>query len=106
MKGDFSRQTFNPAKHYSGVLMQQGRVLLDADWNEQQVIQQRRTETESNDVVGATGAPDNDAGFAITLDTDGTTLLIGPGRYYVDGILCENELAVAYNNQPDLPDPP
>jgi len=26
MKGDFSRETFDPAKHYRAVLMQQGRV--------------------------------------------------------------------------------
>ena len=35
MKGDFSRLTFDPTKHFSGVRMQQGRVQLDADWNEQ-----------------------------------------------------------------------
>jgi len=38
MKGDFSRNTFRPGSHYSGVLMQQGRVLLDSDWNEQVAI--------------------------------------------------------------------
>ena len=42
MKGDFSRQTYKKAKHYSGVLMQQGRVQLDADWNEQQAIARHR----------------------------------------------------------------
>ena len=30
MKGDFTRITFNPTKHFSRVLMQQGRVQLDA----------------------------------------------------------------------------
>ena len=35
MKGDFSRETFDRARHYSAVLLQQGRVQLDADWNEQ-----------------------------------------------------------------------
>ena len=30
MKGDFSRDTFDPLKHFSRVLMQQGRVQLDA----------------------------------------------------------------------------
>ena len=29
MKGDFSRSTFRSANHYSGVRLQQGRVLLD-----------------------------------------------------------------------------
>ena len=31
MKGDFSRMTWDPAKRYTRVLMQQGRVLLDSD---------------------------------------------------------------------------
>ena len=35
MPGDYSRRLFRRAKHYSGVLMQQGRVQLDADFNEQ-----------------------------------------------------------------------
>ena len=43
MKGDFSRQTFDPKKHYSAVLMQQGRVQLDADWNEQHAIDRHRS---------------------------------------------------------------
>ena len=39
LKGDFTRNTFKKEKHYSGVRMQQGRVQLDADWNEQVDIQ-------------------------------------------------------------------
>lgn len=34
MSGDYSRFTFDPHNDFSGVLMQQGRVQLDADWNE------------------------------------------------------------------------
>jgi hypothetical protein len=58
MKGDFSRLTFDINKHYSGVLMQQGRVLIDADWNEQLGINRHRVETETVDVVGPSGAPE------------------------------------------------
>lgn len=32
--GNFSRDTFNPAKAYIGVRLQQGVPVLDADWNE------------------------------------------------------------------------
>ncbi len=38
MKSDISRSSFDARKHYSKVVMQQGRVQLDADWNEQQDI--------------------------------------------------------------------
>ncbi len=104
MAGDFSRNTFDPRKHYSSVLMQQGRVQLDADWNEQQAIQQHHLETTARDVIGPSGAPSHNPGFAIEklLDESGN-FQIGPGHYYVDGILCENEAAVSYSGQPDLP---
>jgi N-acetylneuraminic acid mutarotase len=65
MRGDFSRFTFNPRKHYSGVLLQQGRVQLDADWNEQQAIIGHRLTTETQDLIGADGAPQGNAGFQI-----------------------------------------
>jgi hypothetical protein len=104
MKGDFSRQTFDPTKRYSGVLMQQGRVQLDADWNEQGDIQRYHFETEGTDVIGGCGAPIDSAGFQVT--TDGQALFIGAGRYYVDGILVENDIdPLNYDDQDqgDLP---
>ncbi|MEA3335587.1 MAG: DUF6519 domain-containing protein [Chloroflexota bacterium] len=105
MKGDFSRNTFDPKKHYSNVLMQQGRVHLDADWNEQQAIVTCRVETEARDVIGKCGGPLGGAGFGLVAKPDGT-LVIGKGRYYVDGILCKNEQDAAYKDQPDLHEPP
>lgn len=101
MKGDFSRDTFDKEKHYNGVLMQQGRVQVDADWNEQRAIDRYRTETQGGDVIGHCGAPRESAGFEITC-ADGKTIQIGQGRYYVDGILCQNEKVVDYGAQPDL----
>ena len=35
---DISRFLFQPQKGYSGVRMQQGRVMLDSDWNEREGI--------------------------------------------------------------------
>ena len=101
MKGDFSRQTFDRARHYSAVLLQQGRVQLDADWNEQLAITQHRIDTGTADLFGLTGAPLHEAGFQLT--SDGATLMIGAGRYYVDGVLCQNEATVGFEAQPDQP---
>jgi Family of unknown function (DUF6519) len=104
MKGDFTRSTFRPKKHYRQVNHQQGRVGLDADWNEQAEITAYRSETEALDVVGRAGAPKHDAGFGV----DGTgapsgDFKIGAGRFYVDGILCENDAEILFTKQPDLP---
>ncbi len=61
MKGDFTRLTFDKKKHYRGVLMQQGRVQLDSDWNEQVQIAEYRYSTFLGDFVGQSGAPAGDA---------------------------------------------
>ncbi len=100
MKGDFTRSTFKPTKHYSSVRMQQGRVQLDADWNEQIDLTAHRVETETGDMIGLCGAPLHDAGFVLS---NGAIPTIGAGRYYVDGSLCENEQTLALDQQPDLP---
>ena len=42
MGGDYSRDDFNPKNNFSQVLMQQGRIQLDSDWNEQAKITDRR----------------------------------------------------------------
>jgi hypothetical protein len=103
MKGDFTRWSFKPEKHYHGVLKQQGRVDLDAEWNEQGAIKDHRIETETLDVVGPTGAPVGNAGFMLTPSGSGASLSISAGRAYVDGILCENDQPVLITAQPDLP---
>ncbi len=91
MKGDFTRFTFDRAKRYSSVRMQQGRVQLDADWNEQVDIDRYLRETALADVIGRCGVPkdENGGGFRVTVTEDGS-LTISHGRIYVDGILCEN----------------
>jgi Family of unknown function (DUF6519) len=106
MKGDFSNDTFDPTQHYSSVRMQQGRVQLDSDWNQEMDIFDHRVQTETIDFIGGPGAPSNNAGFGITAangDSSIITFSIGIGRYYVNGLLCENEQANDYTLQPDYP---
>lgn len=102
MQGDFSRNTFSKKNHYRGVLQQQGRVQLDSDLNEQQAINQYYDETGARDLIGPAGVPKskfNGNGFKIGIASDGSDLTIKQGSIYVDGILCENESDVTYNNQ-------
>jgi hypothetical protein len=89
MTSDISRQTFDHTRHYSQVVMQQGRVQLDADWNEQQDMLQYRLEMQTRDMVGRSGVPERDGGFKVSFAPGGRDLLISSGRIYIDGILCE-----------------
>lgn len=99
MKGDFSRVTFDPAKNYTRVLQQQGRVQLDADWNEQADLFLHQLRTLAVDLIGPFGAPpesDGTPGLGFRIETrrkeDGSPdgLFLLPGRYYVGGIAVEN----------------
>ena len=114
MHGDFSRWTFDPADGYRSVLLQQGRVLLDADWNEQAAIDAHHDEVRTRDVVGPAGGPADNAAFAVT-DGAGAeasamswdALRLSPGRYYVDGVLAEVAIDDASTgNGPALADQP
>ena len=92
MKADLTRDTFYPFKHFTRVLMQQGRVQLDADLNEQVSILLHYLRTLAADLIGPAGGPD-DTAFQISPITPPITndFRIGQGRCYVDGILCEAE---------------
>ena len=109
MRGDFARLTFDPKKHYTGVLHQQGRVWLEADWNEDVYNRQNLLQQEMADIIGACGTPESGTAFKISESTPSINSLdfnIGCGHYYVDGILCQLEGDVTYGTQPDFPDAP
>ncbi|MFE0044613.1 DUF6519 domain-containing protein [Streptomyces albireticuli] len=92
MHADLSRLTFRPAKHYSGVLAQQGRVQLDADANEQSAITRHQARTLAADLIGQHGGPYGATGFRVEFLKGGNKLddlVIHGGRYYVDGIVCD-----------------
>ncbi len=111
MRGDFSRFSFDSARQFSRVLMQQGRVLLDADWNEQADVILHSVRRLAADLIGPHGGPAGAVGFAVSATTtDGEAdLALGSGRYYVDGIACEltaatgGQPAATYLRQPYLP---
>ena len=96
MKADLSRTTFDRLKHFSRVVAQQGRVQLDADWNEQASLMLYQLRRLAADVIGPAGGPAGNLGFGLgALDAaaaaDVPDFAIGAGHYYVQGILCELE---------------
>lgn len=104
MKGDFTRFTHDPRKHYSRVLKQQGRVDLDADWNEAMEIVTHLDRVRNVDVIGRCGVPYHGGGFRVEVGPDGE-LGYTPGRIYVDGILVERhgDDPIPLAEQHDLP---
>ena len=123
MKGDFSRMTHRPAAGYSRVLMQQGRVQLDADWNEQAAIFHGMLRRLQLDLFGPAAGPVDHCGFAVL--TSESTLAVGakaqvkallgsetipenemvflPGRYYVGGLAVDLTAPAALRGQSGFP---
>lgn len=106
MAGDYSRRSFAPRRRVSTVSMQQGRVQLDADWNEQGTVIDRRLRRLAADVwgrswVSARTTPD---AFRLTAIA-GPDLAIGVGRLYADGLAPEvfPDEAPTWLKQPFLP---
>jgi hypothetical protein len=131
MSFDLSRFTCRPWRDLLGVVMQQGRVQLDSDWNElvSQIV--RRVQVGALDTFAQTAGFETEAravvprstpdGFRI--DAAAGALTIGVGRIYVDGVLAENHggtplawdprlgeevgsTPVSYTAQPYYPEPP
>ena len=107
MKGDFTRITFDPSKHYSLVLEQQGRVQVDSDANEMNIIHLFLSRRLAADLIGSHGGPGDSFMIVPATDHDGHDVPrdfgISRGHYYVNGILCENDDAMRYANQRGTP---
>jgi hypothetical protein len=98
MGADVSRVRFDPLRDFAGVVLQQGRLLLDGDFNEYVALLDRRLRAETCDLTSF-GPDPGHAGVAwvprLTPDAfrvtaAGGALSIGRGRMYVDGLVAEN----------------
>ncbi|HYU27073.1 MAG TPA: DUF6519 domain-containing protein, partial [Thermoanaerobaculia bacterium] len=102
MPGDYSRFSENVRKRFSELLMQQGRVQLDSDWNELVDILTRRDRLQARDTFGPVAVPRATPGAFEITGVGGGDLKIGAGRMYVDGILVEafDDDPLTYKTQP------
>lgn len=104
--GNFSnsgRNTFDPAKRYIGIRMQQGVPLLDRDWNELEDIRRYFEQMLRQNYLGQ-GVPD-DSSFQITAPSFPAPddFLINPGRCMVNGYDLFNAAILLYSQQPGIP---
>ena len=65
MRGNFSLTKF-PTSEKGALWMQQGRPLLDSDWNAQITLAEDAVRKKIQSLIGTSGAPAESAGFAIT----------------------------------------
>jgi hypothetical protein len=107
MASDRARVSYDPSRSWRGVIAQQGRVTVEADWNEAAMIGEERDRHVALDVVGPVGSPDR--GYAVTAapprgERSGSApgdLTIGPGTLYLGGERLDLTERVRYSAQPD-----
>ncbi|WP_050420609.1 DUF6519 domain-containing protein [Bradyrhizobium tropiciagri] len=126
MSSDRSRRIETPHFGYNGVVAQQGRVVLDRDFNAEQALMADRVGLDALSFVGPCGTPDD--GFRIDAPPPASPpssplssppsaaaadFRISPGLMYVGGqavtlSLVENATTAPYSylHQPDWPAPP
>lgn len=74
---DISRFLLQPGKHYTGMRMQQGRVLLDSDYNEGAQHDEEDRRRTLVDLIGPQGSPDT--GFFLGFAGSGDPERVKPG---------------------------
>jgi hypothetical protein len=128
MSSDISRPANVRRQSDTGIVAQQGRVIVDRDVNALQEIVNDRDEAEMRDVIGPCGTPDD--GFAISVadgsppfhvaeilfrfpERQAVDFSISPGTMYVGGQRVVfpphpggQPATYSYFDQPDWPSPP
>lgn len=98
MKGDFSTWRDERRQNFSGVLHQQGRVLLDSDWNAQTAITNDWQDTAALDIIGSgvAAVPADESESLLVSDAQlvggvggKVSLTVAPGRVWADGLLAQ-----------------
>jgi hypothetical protein len=95
MKGDFSSWRDERRQNFTGVMHQQGRVMLDADWNAQTAITNDWQDVAAQDIIGSGVAAvpaDQPNGFKVktaSVNAGNVQLTLAPGRTWADGMLAE-----------------
>jgi hypothetical protein len=97
---DLARLSYDRTRGYRSVIVQQGRVTLEADANEAAKLASEALRHETIDIVGPAGTPDQ--GYTVSAGSGGPTdIVCGAGIMYLGGWRLHQDEQVHLNNQPD-----
>jgi hypothetical protein len=84
MNGDYTKVPLRRDERWTGARMQEGRVLLDHEWNLNLDAAARAAQSAAADVIGPAGVPAGSDAFRVDFSLG--SLTIHEGRMWVDGL--------------------
>jgi hypothetical protein len=100
MKLDISNDSFDSSNDYTRVLLQQGRPILDRDWNEHSAILLHQLRSATRAIYGQHGGPSGgECGFLPYSDGKRGELRLARGSYTIDGFVLECDENYPYTKQ-------
>ena len=98
MGSDIARRTYDKSRQYRAVVMQQGRVTVEADWNEEWQIVNEEERKAALDIVGPSGTPD-DGYHVMPIAQAPFDFSVSKGTMYVGGMRVSLDNPVQYSQQ-------
>ena len=103
MNGGYTKVPLRREERWTGARMQQGRVLLDHEWNLNLDAGARAAEAAAADTIGHAGVPVGSTAFQVSVTPAGPLdLTIEPGRMWVDGMLVLAPEQFGYRSQDEI----
>ena len=103
MNGGYTKVPLRKEERWTGARMQQGRVLLDHEWNLNLDAGARAAEAAAADTIGHAGVPVGSTAFQVSVTQAGPLdLTIEPGRMWVDGMLVLAPEQFGYRSQDEI----
>src|SRR5204862_1146974 len=99
--GDFTSIPLRSRDRWTGARLQQGRVLLDGDWNLNVDAAQRGQQLLAAQAIGPAGVVAGSTAFQIGFDAAGA-LTIGAGGMWIGGLWAVNASTISYTDQPEI----
>src|SRR6478672_5831479 len=103
MTGDYTQVPLRRDDRWTGARMQQGRVLLDHEWNLNLDASARAARAAAADIIGFAGVVAGTPDFEVAVTPSGTLdLNVQPGRIWVGGMLAFAPAPFTYSSQDQI----
>lgn len=101
MAGDFTSVPLRSGDRWTAARMQQGRVMLDTDWNLTIDGAAAVARELARDAIGPYGVLTGSSAFEVTVGADGS-VHVGAGSIWVDGLLAVNPADLDISTQAEI----